>query len=423
MPGQSNKLFLLIKKNFGFFSGFFHLVSIQASNAIIQILLFPLIIHVTGLEEFGIVMLANTYANLNAILINYGTNQSGIKDVALYKENPKELATVFYTTYFARIILFGLSLAVLVVLYLLNYLHVRYFIFALTLIFAEVLNPFFFFAGIEKVSKYNLANLISKLSSAILIYCFVTSPDLGIWVNFLLGITNTVAYLILSIYLIRKYHLFQYIIPWSSLVNFFKKNFFLVGNNMSVSLQQSIFVFALSLTGDKIVLGAYSFCDKIVWSFRMLIIALTTAVFPHAVNIYKDKVERWKEFRRRMNKFLAIGFALVAIGILIFAPFIVVLFTKTHNELAITYTRLICLVPLIAALNSMNVIDLLLKNKYHYIFIIGLILLIVSAITTWCFMKFGDIASYGYYQVIVEIFSIPLYLYYIRKSEKQKDVA
>lgn len=420
---QGNKFILLIKQNLGFLSGFFHLGSIQASNAIIQLLLFPLIIHVTGLEEFGIVILANTYGSLGAMFINYGTNQSGIKDVALFRNNPEKLASVFYTAYYCRFFLFLLTLPLLFILYQFNFPHVRYFPFALTIVFAEVLNPFFFFAGIEKVSRYNLANLLSKSSSAFLIYLFVTRPELGIWVNFYLGITNIIAYLILTIYLIRKYKLTQYLVPRVYIVEFFRKNFFLVGNNLSSSLQQSFFVFALSFTGDKMMLGAYSFCDKIVWSFRMLIIAFTTAIFPRAVNLYKENIASWKQFRNRVNKLMAVFFSLVMVGILIFTPFIVGLFTKTHNELAIIYTRAICMVPLIASLNAMNVVDLLLKNKYHYIFIIAMVLLGISVIVSLIFIQFNNKAIFGYYQVIVEIFSLPLYLYFIRKSERQQDGA
>lgn len=423
MTKQGNKYVSVIKNNLGFLSGFFHLGSIQASNAIIQLLLFPLIIHVTGLEEFGIVIVANTYGNLNAMFINYGTNQSGIKDVALYKNDSKKLSDVFYTTYYSRIILFVLSLLVLAVLFRFNFPHVRYFPFALTIIFAEVLNPFFFFAGTEKVSLYNLANLLSKSASALLIYFLVTTPDLGIWVNFYLGVTNIIVYLVLGIYLIRKYKLVHYKISITALTGFFRKNFFLVGNNLSASLQQALFVFALSFSGDKMILGAYSFCDKIVWSFRMLIIALTTAIFPRAAHIYKESTLRWQLFRNRINKFMAICFSLAAVAILVFAPLVVEIFTKTHNELAISFTRAICIVPLIASLNAMNVVDLLLKNKYHYIFIIAMILLAISAIVSFIFIKLNNRSIFGYYQVIVEIFSLPLYLYFIRKSEREKDAA
>ena len=43
---------------------FIHLSSIQVSNALLQLLLFPIIIRVVGLSEFGHVMVANSFAAL-----------------------------------------------------------------------------------------------------------------------------------------------------------------------------------------------------------------------------------------------------------------------------------------------------------------------------------------------------------------------
>lgn len=415
------KYLIVARKNLGFLSGFLHLGSIQASNAIIQLLLFPLIIHVTGLEVFGIVMVANSYASLNAIFINYGTNQSGIKEVALHKNSARKLSNIFYTVYYARILLFLAAMLVLFVLYQCKIPHVNYFPFAITIIFAEVVNPFFFFAGTEKVYLFNVANLISKSLSALLIYFLITTPELGAWINFLLGIVNIGAYLLLAIYIIKKYRLTYYMVSRNHLSNFFKQNFYLVGNNVSSQLQQSVFLFALSFTGNNLLLGAYSFCDKIVWSFRMLIVAFTTAIYPRAAIMYKESVERWYQFRKRINILLAICFCLAALGILFFAPLVVELFTKTTNELAISYTRAICLVPLIASLNAMNVVDLLLKNKYKYIFVIAMILLAIAITVSFLFLTLNNSNLFGYYQIIVEVFSLPLYLYFMRKTERDKD--
>ncbi len=410
-----------IKKNLGFLAGFVHLGSIQVSNAVIQLLLFPLIIHVTGLAEFGVVMVANSYASLNALFINYGTNQSGIKDVALQKRDPGLLSALYYNVIYSRCILFILSLIVLLALLIIDIPHVHYFPFALTIIFAEVLNPFYFFVGVEKIYLYNIANLISKVISAVCIYFLITSPALGVWVNFLLGITNVIAYLLLNIYLIRRYRLTRFRFNLKTIAHFLKHNFFLVGNNLSVQLQQSVLLFALSFSGNPLLLGAYSFCDKIVWSFRMLIIAFTTAIFPRAAQMFRENVERWKTFRRQIDRIMAVFFSLVAVGILLGAPFVVHLFTGTYNELAIGYTRAICLVPLAASLNAMNVVDLLLKNEYRYIFIIAMILLAISITVSFTFLQINNSYAFGYYQVIVETFSLPLYLYFMRKTEKKKN--
>jgi hypothetical protein len=64
---------------------FFNLGFIQISNIAVQLLLFPIILRSIGIESFGLVTVINAYSLLAGVFINYGTNQSGIKDIALVK--------------------------------------------------------------------------------------------------------------------------------------------------------------------------------------------------------------------------------------------------------------------------------------------------------------------------------------------------
>ena len=418
-----NKRYLrFIKRHLGFLSNFINLGSIQVSNAVIQLILFRLIIGVTGLTEFGLIMVANTYAMLNALFINYGTNQSGIKEVAIHKSNKPQLSETFYTIFYARLLLLAVSVLVLVIIYQLHFPNARYFPYALTIILSETLSPFFFFVGIEKLLLYNLINLFSKILSALLIVLIITTKEQSVWVNFYLGVVTLSSNFFLCLYLIRKYELIHFRVPLQKMKIFFSKNFFLVGNNLSVQLQQSIFLFTLSASGNTFVLGAYSLCDKIVWAFRQIIIAFSSAVYPRSVIVFHENKGNWITMKKNLVLLLAAGFIIVAAGVFLFAPLVVKIFTGGMDPLAITYTKCICLVPLIAAINSMNVIDLLIKDKYHYIFIIGMILLGISALVSGCLLYINKTGIYGYYLLIIESFSLPLYLYFIRQSKKTPDV-
>jgi len=418
-----NKRYLqFIKRHLGFLSNFINLGSIQVSNAVIQLILLRLIIGVTGLTEFGLIMVANTYAMLNALFINYGTNQSGIKEVAIHKSNQPQLSETFYTIFYARMVLLAVSVLILVIVYQLQFPNAKYFPYALTIIVSETISPFFFFVGIEKLLLYNLINLFSKIVSAVLIVVIITSKAQSVWVNFYLGVVTLASNFFLCIYLIRKYELTKFQVPLHKMKKFFSKNFFLVGNNLSVQLQQSIFLFTLSASGNTLILGAYSLCDKIVWAFRQIIIAFSSAVYPRSVIVYHESRPKWVNMKKNLVLLLGGGFIVVAAVVFLFAPLIVKIFTGGTDPLAIMYTKCICLVPLIAAINSMNVIDLLIKDKYHYIFIISMILLGISALVSGCLLYINKTGIYGYYLFIVESFSLPLYLYFIRQSKKTPDV-
>ena len=144
-------------------ANFINLSSIQLSNVVLLSLLFPIITQKIGIEEFGIFMFANTFSNLASIFINYGTNQSGIRDIAVNNNNLVAQNKVVNDILYIRLVVFVLYLVLLIALKWLKIQYYDYIILAIPIVFAEVLNPLFFFIGIEKLKLYNQANLISKI--------------------------------------------------------------------------------------------------------------------------------------------------------------------------------------------------------------------------------------------------------------------
>lgn len=414
---QKNEGYIgVIKRNTTPIFSFINLSLVQGSNVFITLLLFPIIFRIVGIAEFGFVGVSSSYAAVISILVNYGSSQSGVKDTAVHKAGSAALSDTFYSIYIVRLFFFLLSFVVLLAIPS-SFLPLKhYFILASAIILAEALNPLFFFVGMQKLFLYNIVNLVAKIISAVLIIVLVTSPAKSEWVNFYLGLPGIIGNLLLCIYLVKRYKLYQYKIPLSTLGRYLKENFYLTGNNMSVQLQQSFFLFAVSGLHDPLLLGAYTLCDKIVWSFRLLIISFFNAIYPKAVNIFTVDPGHWKRFRKKLNLLLFIVFMGVAGVLYLFPDFVVLLITGKNNALASSFIRATCLLPLVAALNSINVIDLLMMNRYKYIFFIALILLSVSVIVSEIFIHSVNTHFFGYYPIIVEIFSLPLYMYFIHRS-------
>lgn len=396
---------------------FIHLSIIQGTNVLLQLFLIPIILRKVGLSEFGLIMLASSYAALISILVNFGSNQTGVKDIALYKDSPKELAKTFYSIYYSRLVFLIVSL---VLLYLISYFFLPtntllHFVFAGLIIVSELFNPFFFFVGLQKLFVYNLVNLLSKLVSVILILLLIKSPVDSLYVNLIIGGSQTLGFLSLFIYLIKKYELFNFRLPIHLIGQYIRKNMYLTGNNLSVQLQQSVFLLSLSALGNASLLGAYSLCDKLVWSARMVIISFFNAIFPKAVVLNKENPEKWKVLKKKLNWGIAALFSMTALVLYFFADLIVMLIVGHEDALSARFIQSISIVPLIIGLNVLNVADLLLHNQYQSIFIISLILLGIAFVLTWIFMYLGKTDLYGFYPLFAEIGSIPLYLYYIKR--------
>lgn len=395
---------------------FFHLSFIQISNAALQILIFPVMIRLVGLEEFGKVMVANAFAGLMGIMINYGTNQSGIKDVAIIKNDIQTLSEGVSLILCIRILLFLASLLVLTVLSLMNKSGSIYFLFAMVIALSEILNPLFFFIGIERLFLYNISNLIAKITSLMLIFFFIKESKDGYLINFYIGVPSLIAYAILTLFTFYKYRL-TFISPrLKTLKDKLIDNFFLACNSISVHLQQSSFLFILSYTGNTILLGAYALCDKLIWACRLLIISFSSAIYPGAAIQHKDSPLLWQNRKKTINKLLLIVFTICGLCFLLMPSWIILLFTGEKNELSVYLLRIMSIIPLLIALNAMNLLELLIRNMYRSVFYISITILFISILTGLIFVYTGKDLFAGLYPVVVEAFCLILYAIYLKNN-------
>ena len=393
---------------------FLNLSVIQASNALSLLFIYALITDLVGLEAFGKIMFAGAVCGVAGSLVNYGTNQSGIKDVA-DQANSSGLGKVFTTVLFVRLLLL-VAYFLLVTAYI--YLEFKFYgfvLFSIPLVVAEVLNPLFFFIGIEKLRFFNLMNLTAKLLSIIGVIAFVDVESDAIWVNFIIGISSILVYIYTVYYLIVNYKLKLALPNSMELKLILKDNFYLTVNNLSVQLQQSMMVFALGKWGAEIVLGAYAFCDKILWGCRVLIIAVSNAAYPKGVQLYKQSAQLWDAFRFRIKTLVTAIFLIGSLIMMLFPEVIIKILTGTEDPFAIQFLRAMALVPTVAALNCFNVLDLLIKNKNLAIFRISIILLFISMFCAYNFVKNQDAVAIGYYTLIIELSAWIFYEVAIRK--------
>jgi len=400
-------------------SNFFNLSSIQISNILLILLMYPLITRIIGIEAFGMVILANTFSGLSSIVINYGTNQSGVRDVAMYVNENTKLSQVVSSTLWVRTIIFILYL---ILIFSLQWANIRYYQFILLsspVVLAEVLNPLFIFLGTEKLKIYNIANLISKVSVILAVLAFIKGTEDSEWVNFIIGAASMLAYAVLLIYAMIKHKLNLHLPNKEELSKIGKDNFFLTVNNISVHLQQSLMIFSLAKWGNPLWLGAYSICDKVIGSSRILIISVSNAIYPKAAQLYKENIHSWKVYKTKMGKLIALMFLTLSLVLFIMPEFIVHLLSGERNQDAIMYLRVMAFVPFLAALNVLNVLDLLLKNNTLAIFRIALLLFCISAFTSWFLVTQGLQKWFGAYTLLIDGSALIMYNYVIKRSSNK----
>ena len=401
------------------FSNFVNLGSIQVSNAVIMMLLYPLLAQKVGLEAFGLAMVANASVGLISIIVNFGTSQSGIKEIAIHKDNKEELSKIFFSTLLLRSSLFLLLMAALAVYYYAGFHINLYFLFAIPLILAEILNPLFIYLGKESLSLYNASNVLAKLFIIILVYILIRGFEEAPWINFILGSVHFVVYLFLLVRISIISHLRFRLHSWAAFTDMIKNNFYLVGNNLSVQLQQSLMLLILAKWGNSAWIGPYSLCDKITWSGRLLIISVCNSVYPKAASIFQSDPELFKLFKKKIRKMLFLVFTSFSIFLMVFASPIIHMIAGHPDQNATFLLRIMALLQVIAAINSFNVIELLIRGSNLYIFRIAIILFSIALILALGIALSKNLFLLGTYALIVEFSALLMYEYVIYKDKSQ----
>lgn len=400
-------------------ANFLNLSSIQISNVLLLMLLIPVITRIIGIKEFGIIMFASKFNQLAGSVINYGTGQSGVRDVAFYVNDRKKLGVVFYSNLFIRVFIFALYIVVLFVLQWANVDYYAYILLSVPIALAEVINPLCFFIGAERLKLFNLLNLLSNVATIVAVLIFIKNPGDALWVNFILGGANTITYLGLLIYFGSKYKLGFNFPSAQELFKIGKDNFYLTINNISVNLQQSIIIFALPRWGYAALLGPYTLCDKIIGQCRILLITVSNAIYPNAARLFQQNTGLWNVYRKKTKYMLAGVFFAGSIFIFALADPIVFILSKEHNATAIVILRVMAFVPIMSALNVLNVLDLLLKNYTNYIFHIAILLFIQSVIVAFILVNIGGALVVGAFTLVIETSAVLMYEYAIKKPFPQ----
>ncbi len=399
-------------------SNFFNLSGIQLSNIVLLFLIIRNVTGVAGIDIFGLVMVASRFAQFIGAIVNYGTNLSGVRDVAYNINDNTKLSTIFCNILWIRSTIFVLFILIFIGTYWINPDSNAH-ILAIPIILAEVVNPLCFFIGTERIRLYNVYNFFSNVVAIITILIVIKTPESAFWVNFILGTLNVITYLGLLIYLSKTLKISFRLPQKNEFYKTVKDNFYLTVNTVSGNLQQSLIIFVLGW--DKsIFLGAYTLADRVIGQFRNLLNIVANAIYPNAVHLYKQNINSWNIYRRKTKYVFSIVCLAGAVFILIFADFIICpILSPIHDANSALLLRIMAFVPVISALNVPNMLDQLIKNNTVYMFKVSVVLFFIAVLFALISIRYDNYLVIGAFTLVVETSAWLMFEYVINKPVKQ----
>jgi O-antigen/teichoic acid export membrane protein len=411
----------LFKIHFPTISQFAALLMLNISNAVFQLLVIPILIHYATPIKLGVYFIALSFGVLASILVNFGSSQTAVVELQRAStDNEKNmisaetLAVRFYPLWIAVCISLGVAAVSD---------NGIYYLAILPMLFAELINPQFYLIAQYKINKYSILNMVIRALVLGLIYVFRNNDQLIFIALFSSGVGMFLLNALFFKVAFPAANLFSLWPNFKRILTLIKTHALIVGNGITVHLQQSLFLFALPAFASPIFLSAYGLIDKLISSCRMMVNAYSAAVMPKAAGEHLQGNEQWRTLKKQQNSILALACIAAGFVLYFFPGFILslLLLGKSNVDPAfmLEVTRLlklIAVVPLLIALNVFNVAELILDKKFKSYFGAGLIVLLIAGLFI-LFLYLG-LPNYtlGYYPMIIEGACLVIYFLIIQSN-------
>ncbi|MCQ2190775.1 MAG: flippase [Paludibacteraceae bacterium] len=360
----------------------------QAANYVIPILLIPYVSRILGVDSFGKVTYMQTIAQYATFFINFGFEYTSTRAIAVNRDNPEKLRSIFWGTIYAKMLLTVVSL---LVFFPYSFNHSQSTEEMVMYMAAWMINvgwwlyPSWYFQGMEKLSIMSVANFMIKAAGAILVVVCVREASDS--VNYLASFSFSyiAGGLITIVYCVRTEGMRRISVTVDTVKT-------LLGDSLPVFLA-SVFssitqAYAITYLGSGHAtehdLGIYSGAFKLVFAaVAMCNLPISMAIFPKVSREYeKDREGGIRYFYKTLKIVVLIAFCF-SVGMYVFSPLAVTLLLGDKFEESTELLRYYSICPLLCTTSLyLTVQGLYAVQRQKYATIVEAIALVVCIVST-----------------------------------------
>lgn len=391
----------------------------QGFNLITPLLVIPYIVLICGEEGYGKIGVGMALAFFIMVFIDYGSEITGVKLVAVNREDKQKLENIFITTYSAKLLLLIIVLAIVSLFFwFIPYFSQEKSLFFLSLSMAvgQFINPTWFLQGIENFKWITALNIISKVIYLAGIFIFIKQPSDYIYCNLIWGIGMIAANAIAFGYVVIA-HSFSFAnTKKDDVTKLIRENFSIFSSQIFVSLQMYSPIVLISFFGGNTMAGQYKIIDQIIVIFKTYILLFFNYVYPRICYLLDKSKQEALRFWKIYNGLNFIFIALSMILIAIFSTEVVTYFNPIGIKEICSLLLIAVFIPVLQAITiplKQLVLGSNKQSKYVRITMIVTVLslLLIVAITP-IFKVFGVLIAL----IVTEIITSLIFYFTVKKE-------
>ena len=270
---------------------FVSLVVLQFINYLLPLFLIPYLIHVLGIEGFGIYSFVLAIMMYGVQMSDYGFELSATYHISLHRENQLKRDEIFSSVLTIKLLIaFAYLLFLTLLIFFVDklFLYKELLFLSFGIILGQLMFPLWFFQGIEKMRYIMYLNSFSKLLFFLSVFIFVTHEE-DLYLLVLLNSISTLFVGILALYVaVTQFEVKLSFQPWSRLVYYLKDGWYIFTSKFAVEFYTTANIIILGFFASPMVIGYYAVSIKIIHALGSLLDPLTRTVYPYLVNVYQS---------------------------------------------------------------------------------------------------------------------------------------
>ena len=347
---------LKVKRNFGGSRGLAEnivsLYLLQGLNYMIPMAVLPYLVRVLGMEMYGLIAFAQSFAQYFSLLSDYGFNFSATRSIAQQSGDHAKISRIFCSVMFIKLALTLIGTMILVLIVsLVGRLHQSstFFFVAYIGVIGSVLFPTWFFQGIEQMRFISVIVGVSRLIGAAALFIFVHHPSdallalaiqsfslvvggaAGIWIAF------------------QKFGLRFRLPSKDDLKTALADGWHLFISSAAVSLYTNTNVFLVGLLAGNLQAGYFSAAEKMIRAIQGLIGPISQAIFPRINTLAAKSKELALQFAGRALRWMGSLTLAMSCSMFLLARPVTLLCFGSGAAASIPIVRWIAFLPFIIA--------------------------------------------------------------------------
>lgn len=407
-----------LKEHSNLIENFFSLSTLNLINKVFPLLIFPYLVRTLGIEKFGLISFAMAFFMYFNVVVEYGFNLVGTKEISVNKNNQSILNKIYFSIIGAKIIL-------LIIVVILAYVVISivprlnedkvFFLSFIPILCGNLFLLTWLFQGVEKMRFITIVNGIGKSLSAILILVFIRESENYILYPLILSIESLIIGF-LSVFFSVKYCGISFVkISFSDVVYYLKLGWYLFLSRVFVNLSSSSNIFILGIFTTEILVGYYSVASKIVTSILSVIEVLNQTLYPRMAVLYEDTYTLYRKYFDKLFLTLLIVCVCLTISVLFFSELLIMLVAGDVALDSVNILRILAFILLFAPIGSFFTKQFVIHGELKTVFYVLAITMLINMLIVIPAISYANIYGLAVGSVIVQLLHVLLNVRFMKK--------